>query len=288
MNHICIIGAGGVGKAHALAAAKYLERVEGATITLVDTKDVLDQHFHPFITNWHNSWGPIKDSITVSPTIKVKRIFIDQIDYSPQEVFDLNADLYIIATPNATHYDYLTLLKGKVVLCEKPLVAYGQGIPTITSTTHLGIEWLYHSQIKLLCGEFLSRIEFVHAFPPEAAMWDTNHEIYDLGSHVISIYQYITGYDRIEYGQATQDGRVTTVNILDDHKTELIFGYDRNAVGDSILINGHIKVDWIPFDQGDLFYRQIAYIMVGHPPKLDAGKIYEGTQMLEVLYGETL
>lgn len=289
MNHICIIGAGGVGKAHALAAVRYLTgHKENATITLVDTSAVLDRHYHPFIANWQNAWGPISDNIRVPDDIHVNRISIDAHGYKERELAELDADLYIIATPNEYHVDYMSLLQGKTVLCEKPLVAYGQRLPIITPTTHLGIEWLYHSQIKLLCGEIMNKIEFVHAYPPEPAMWDSKYEIYDLGSHVISIYQYITGIEDVRFGTMTQEGRVTTLDVLDDHKTKLIFGYDRKAVGDSIIINGHIKVDWIPFEQDDLFYRQIAYIMRGHPPKLDAGKIYCGTQILEALYGETL
>jgi predicted dehydrogenase len=292
MSHICIIGVGGVGKAHALAAVKYLQDKDNARITLIDKREVLEKHFRPTLAFWQNSWGPISDSVPVPDSICVRRIAIDNPRCVADILAKMNADLYIIATPNEFHEPYLHLLEGKNVLCEKPLVSYEQKFPTVTGSTHLGIEWLYHPAAGPLPtgARYLKSIEFVHAYPPAPAMWDSKYEIYDLGIHVISLYQYMTGTEHVRFRNQSQTGRVTTVDLINDFDTKLIFGYDKNAVGDSIVLNGSIRLNWVPFDDdgGDLFYRQISHIMRGQPPLLTVGQIYCGSVMLEELYMETV
>jgi hypothetical protein len=279
--HICIIGIAGVGKAHALAAAKFLDGQKSGTgiITLVDYQDKLNNNLGPLQEVWTNSWGPISDSYCICDTredqfITVNRVALENMT----DINSIGADLYIISTPNEYHEIYLHSIKSGKILCEKPLVAHNQ-IPEwgVLDTVHLGIEWLFHPDVEKV--RRVKSISFVHGFPPDAAFWDTTHEVFDLGSHVISIYQYLSGIDMVYFKSISRSGRVVT--CITDDGTELQFGYKKGVTTDSIIINGDLVLEWIPFESGDLFYKQIEYIMSNKPSLLNTSQIYIGHSTLQ-------
>ncbi len=295
--HICIIGVAGVGKAHALSAAKFLDaQVTGvAQITLVDYEQQLRENLGPYCTHWVNEWGPIKDSYCIGNEfgdeyIGVNRISVESLKDGSKSITNMGVDLYIISTPNAYHAEYLSTLvldnKTPVkILCEKPIVGANEevDIRLLTRSVNLGIEWLLHPEIKNV--KKLKSVEFIHGYPPEAAMWDVHHEVFDLGSHVISIYQYITGRDIVRFKSIDKSGRVVTCVTNDD--IVLKFGYKKGVTTDTIVINGgKYELSWIPFNEGDLFYKQIEHIINNRPPMLDQYQISMGHEALTYIREE--
>lgn len=250
---ICIIGCGGVGKAHALSAAKYLidnHNGEG-TIHLVD---VANTALEPFLSNiWENSWGPIKDTIDISNT-KIQTTLNHIVDHG----MPYKADLFIIATPDHTHADYLnTIDRDSIVICEKPLVTYGDPIPKISDNVHYGIEWCYHP--ALLNVHRIKKIQFVHGWPPPAATKENKWQVYDLGSHLLGLVMSING----ELGEVKNVKTYQQITEWDIGGVQCICGYDKYVNTDKIIINDSVELDWIPFNSGDLFYLQIQWALFG-------------------------
>lgn len=279
--HICIIGIAGVGKAHALSAAKLIdEKGKGPVhITLVDYEKQLKENLGPMLHTWVNEWGPIRDTYSIvdnegEQKISVQRVYVGQGQQLP------DADLYVISTPNEYHLEYLLQLKGKRVICEKPVIGKGQDIHLDQLiNVYLGIEWLYHPKIKEV--NQLKSISFVHGYPPEAAMWDSHHEVYDLGSHVISIYQHIKRRDLVYFNSIKKSGRVVT--CVTDDGVLLEFGYKKGITTDTVIINDTLHLDWIPFNEGDLFYKQMDHIINGGAPLLSECQVFLGQEALKYI-----
>lgn len=290
--HICIIGIGGVGKAHALSAAKYLDEnhTNNCVITLVDFQEQLEKHLCH--ATWVNSWGPIKDYYNVENEygdeyININRFFLDglEMEYIGDQLRKANADLYIIATPNKFHQSYVKELtsdgKKRKIICEKPAVGVDELIDIESfHDVHLGIEWLYHPKLEKIRD--VKCINFVHGYPPEEAFWDPKHEVYDLGSHVIAIYQYLKGKTNLEFTIMPYKGRVR--RIVTEDGVSLSFGYEKGVLTDTIMFNDESGLDWIPFEDGDLFYKQIKYVIEGGAPLLNEQQIFWADEALEHIY----
>ena len=272
MSSVCIIGAGGVGKAHALAAVKVLSTwVEDRVrkhIYLVDSDERVAEKYSTRV--WSNSWGPINDEIIVPNGITWSF-------HHPDELNQIEANLFIIATPSEWHRHYLLRLSnrpGQAILCEKPLLDELDdpherlAILNIFENIdlHIGIEWMYHPDWWHQTIEEMHKIktiEFCHAWAP--AYTRDRSQVFDLGSHCLGLLLDAYGANtQYRIDSVTHTGNVTDVFItpVNHNQVHLRFGYDPkiNPNEDCVKINGK-KMNWIPFSQGDLFYLQLCYIM---------------------------
>lgn len=271
--NICIIGVGGVGKAHALSAAKFLtNECDGGSITLVDNKN---ESLKPFLAPiWENSWGPIRDVVDINDS-NIK-LFLRK--NSTSRVFLPAADLFIIATPNSTHVQYLNLLKNKNVICEKPIVGAGEKLPELWNLVHYGIEWVYHPTIMGWKNNRIKKIQFVHGWAPPAATPENKWQIYDLGSHVVAIVDLVNGISDSSVHDVKTYKQITEWKCDGVH---YVVGYDKYVKTDTIIINDSIEIAWVPFEEQDLFYRQIQWALSGHPPVFNEADIMIQTSILE-------
>lgn len=300
MKKICIIGAGGVGKAHAIAALKWFHEQSNdvGILYLVDFKDVLERKYNAKEVT--NSWGPIKDVYMIPENAKVVEIFIDNKSNNEicSELRSLCADCYIIATPTPFHFQYLNALRGNTIICEKPIV-HPNDIdvfhnllytfsPSEWAHLHLGIEWLYHPKLKNINN--ITKIDFTHGYVPEAAAWDIKYHIHDLGSHVVHLYQHLTGENiiPIESVQTILDENERVTNLVTDEGVLLRFGYVRWKEEDFISISHKHILDWIPMMAGDLFYLQLKHVMETNVPLLSLSKIIAGNNLITDIYKRTI
>jgi hypothetical protein len=178
------------------------------------------------------------------------------------------------------------MLHGKTIICEKPLVGSGESIPDYVELdkVHLGIEWLYHPKLTVI-GK-TKYIKFVHAYPPASFNEDKLHYIYDLGSHVISIFQHHSGCKDLRNSLISKEfianEKVNTSWLNLKNYAYLHFGYDLDEPGDTVHIN-NVALDWIPFDNKDLFYIQLKYVIEGGKPLLTPDQIRDGDLFLKQL-----
>lgn len=172
-----IIGAGGVGKAHAIAALKR----QATLAVIVDTnRDVLDLYFDkPRITN---TWGTFTEyaQLTSDP-----KLFLT-VESARAALVD--CDLIVIATPNGHHQFALETCYDPRIkyIVEKPYcctVAY--------DNVYMSSEWLYSSLVQ--------ELKRVSAVPTVIKFWHNNADTYhglkplvlDLFPHVLSIAHYL-------------------------------------------------------------------------------------------------
>ncbi len=268
MINICIIGAGGVGKAHAISAAKYIDNtsINGGRITIVDPDDdVLKMYMEP---TWYNCWGPIHDEYNIPHNIEV-------VLSKKLETWNLSDDLYIISSPNSTHREYVEILKNRLVIVEKPFVSDINSIPW-GDRVHYGIEWVHHPIIQRLKEKKIEdrRVTFIHGFPPNQYELGNNYHIQDLGTHVISILQYLgveLKPNPLILFQETDSSITTTIHM---GSVRLKFGYDRFIPDDLLYVDGR-RIEWIPYLGNDLFYRQIQYVLTNPTEQIFSKKQIE-------------
>lgn len=173
-----IIGAGGVGKAHAIAALKSL-----ATLSVVIdvSLKVLRDYTYPTIVN---SWGEFTESAELNCYPRL-------LTPDSSEVVDAirSCDLCIIAVPDKYHQEVLTAVynENTTFIVEKPYCCtYDR--PNI----YMSSEWLYSSLVQRLIkrdsSENIESIVFWHnnATAPQNIK-------FDLFPHVLSIGYKLTG-----------------------------------------------------------------------------------------------
>lgn len=269
---IGIIGGLGVGVAHVLAVSKISE------VKQIDVYDI-----NPLIENFYsqpiieNSWGMISDYIENPGYINT---------FISDRLIDEDYDLVVIATPNNFHFDILndSISKSKKILVEKPMVGLDE-IPKLeklfrdignsTNKIYSGFEWLHHDYLIDIeaCGnrrlyhngKRIRKISMVHGYPPKGFENNSKLCIVDLGIHLLSLLQF----RRLDL--PVKNITVTnTVNLsicrFDDWDFELEVGYDKDKIGEECNIEmsldgAHSIFEWIPFEDGDLFYRQMQSIL---------------------------
>jgi hypothetical protein len=275
MTHICIIGVGGVGAAHAISAAKYLDSVGGGEISLVARRENAFANFTGDL--WANRWGPINDEY--SPK-NIKAHY-----YWQGEIPD--ADLYIVSTPNDSHIDFIKALKGKLAIIEKPLVEYGQTVAEddLWDTLHYGVDWVYHPDLIEVAKNKTddNRIMFCQGFPPPQAQTlpYNRYHVHDLGSHALTIAQFVGA-------PLTDDFKFNNYDMLTSVETgnlRMKFGYDILVPEILLYVNGK-KINWIPFLENDLFYRQIEYVLANpSKPVISAKQLVDSVNHLSKIRG---
>ena len=260
-----IFGIGGVGAAHALSLVKWCyDHKKKLNLTMVDlSRNVINRFSDQKV--WTNSWGCINDSIEIdSNRMNVRYI------HAGDSFCIKTQNIAIIATPTPTHEYYRSKLDSLTpTIIEKPICEVGKEWKQLRHNEHYGIEWLYHPNLENVADLKYKGCYFVHGWKPLGA--GRGYEIGDLGSHVLSVLGYLginVGNDHLGPVNNFYSESVSSTSFMID-KILCQIGYNK-AMKDDTLFVGDQKLDWIPFEDNDLFYRQIDHVLSGKQPLIDS------------------
>lgn len=268
MTTFGLIGAGGVGAAHAIAA-----RNLGWELRWVIDTDaaVLDRYQANSVLV--NSWGYIgSEECELNDDIQL----FSAIPATPVKP----VDVAVIAVPHFwhDHYVYWAAANASYVLIEKP----GFINPAIVcaSQMHFGYKWLYHPDLYgLLTADGLQTIMQMHNYPPSRS-W-TDNIILDFGSHLLSyltVYFGVLDLEKIElviyragYLFFRYDGIECHAAYRPlDEGIPIWQGHDVNRLINQqleVIVNAQV-VGW----REDIFKLQLNWIVSGRPPLIDANQ----------------
>ena len=279
MTRVTIIGAGGVGKAHAIAALNL-----GWDIGLVidiDPNVLIDYQKDTLV----NVWGSFRETAPLSD----KRPFIGSTINAHDEWWQslTEQDIVIIATPNTTHDSILKQVHGLVsedvkILVEKPYQSV-----LLAPNVFVSAEWLYHDLLNTKTP--IEDIGFCHNNYDPKIHTDL---VSDLGFHLLSILYKSIGDDllyslnrierigRVEPSELYRAVRLTLVDAV-SHTTKDTIGIKLayNPVQQGInsflglpsnhpseikicYANGTVALDW----QQNLFELQLQSLVNGNHP----------------------
>ena len=250
MKTVFIIGALGVGAAHAIAAKRL-----GANVVFVDVEEALDKVLDKYAKHvWSNEWGPIKESVH-NESGQCTVYSINQFLNLP----NLKKPYIVIASPTDTHFsiasECISNFPDARIIIEKPVTTSikdyealeRQIIYSGIEQVHMGSQYL-HSGLQIsdcISGE----LELIYVHGHAHSM---DNPILDLLPHLL----YMTNLDspKITYVDKEENlGRlIYRIGIKDDFdmvKYNFIVGYDENLCGDKIIhsIGGlefSDKFDW--------------------------------------------
>lgn len=281
---IGIVGALGVGKAHAIAA-----RDLGHDIAfVVDPNPAAEHVYHE--SHLINNWGAFSETAPLNPDIPYFP-YLDDYFESNESV----PDLIIIASPDQFHHAAVKQITERLpttkVLCEKP---YCSDIDH--PNVYVSCEWVYHPEIfPFLNADRVHNLSFCHSF------WEPGwrHDIrMDLGFHLLSLLYVKYGQvpdkttwlkvsDKLVHGVADFDGEKIAIGLAYNPEDQGIENFGNRETGPNtpeIRIthdeNFTIGLNW--YDRA--FHKQLEKLLCGGhfltsrvARKIDAACRTEGT-----------
>lgn len=97
-------------------------------------------------------------------------------DIDTPEIDLFSYEKYIIATPTETHVKFLEELKGKKILCEKPVCKNPSEIPDMNNA-YVVNNWLYVTRLMQLEGPFMIEYDFYRT-GRDGLLWDCCQLLY--------------------------------------------------------------------------------------------------------------
>lgn len=197
---------------------------------------------------------PTADVVAVSDLSEDRLTFIGnrypaiKVTKNYQDLFDMNLDAIVIATPPATHFDIASecLKRGLHVLCEKPLTLSSETseqLCEIASKNDLilmvGHTFEYNPAVRALrdliqSGE-LGTIYYLDGVRANLGLFQRDlNVIWDLATHDISILLYVLG---LEPTSVSAQGSACVIENVHD------IAYVHLTFPENIL--AHIRISWL-------------------------------------------
>lgn len=235
---IGIIGVGGVGMAHVVAA----ERAGHEVVCIIDNdKTVLDNAKG----EWCNIWNTVRESVPVREGCEYGE------NTSILRIID-NIDLLIIATPPHSHEELIRKSIGpniKKIMVEKP-IGTGSTINIKDNSLSMSAEWMNHSGLSEV-----KKIEGIGMRYILSAKGNWGYRLpalFDFAPHLMSIL-YSKGYKIQKVKVITKDiNRFAAEVFCKDLQDPIVMFGDRTENA-GLLINLDINLKW----ENDLFDKQI-------------------------------
>ena len=246
---VAIVGVGGVGAAHLVAAS----RIGAEVVAVIDTdQDTLDRFSH----KWENRWESVVETGVPQAGTRYLKVFPERLD----------VDITILATPPHTHAALLaqaleaTKARDGHVIVEKPLTITTLDWSTIDRAS-MCAEWIHHPELSIKDGTTSIGMCFKEAHTTDWGYKLSLEE--DFLPHLLSILH--------ASGRRAEDIQVQVSTndllrvIFTDESGERMLCWGRRKGGSGLFVGAQC-LDWHP----DLFDRQL---LLGRGiPILDAWK----------------